>query len=104
MRGLKRLDALHRYGASEIMTTEQGSQFTSAAFISVLKAADVHVRINGRGCLHHSRGFYSLFISRDGLLPVRLGFDDLDDLKEDYRGHRLRPRGAFPRSDGKLAW
>ena len=43
-------EAIHRYGAPEIMNTDQGSQFTSSAFIGVLEAAGVRVSMDGRGC------------------------------------------------------
>ena len=34
-------DALAHYGRPEIFNTDQGAQFTSAAFIDVLKGADI---------------------------------------------------------------
>lgn len=43
-------EAICRYGAPQIMNTDQGSQFTSAAFIGVLEAAKVQVSMDGRGC------------------------------------------------------
>jgi putative transposase len=43
-------EAIHRYGAPEILNTDQGSQFTSAAFIGVLETAGVRVSMDGRGC------------------------------------------------------
>lgn len=43
-------EAIHRYGAPEIMNTDQGSQFTSAAFIGVLENHGVRIRMDGRGC------------------------------------------------------
>ncbi len=43
-------EALRRYGAPEIFNTDQGSQFTSLAFTSVLKAHDVQISMDGKGC------------------------------------------------------
>ena len=43
-------EAIHRYGAPEIMNTDQGSQFTSSEFIGVLEDAGVRVSMDGRGC------------------------------------------------------
>jgi putative transposase len=41
-------EALRRYGMPEIFNNDQGSQFTSDAFIGVLKR-EVHIRSTGRG-------------------------------------------------------
>jgi putative transposase len=43
-------EAIHRHGLPEIMNTDQGSQFTSAAFITVLKSHGVRISMDGRGC------------------------------------------------------
>jgi putative transposase len=43
------LAALARYGQPEIFNTDQGSQFTSAAFTGVLTAAGVKISMDGRG-------------------------------------------------------
>lgn len=42
-------DALARYGAPEILNTEQGSQFTSTDFTDVLRVAKVKISMDGRG-------------------------------------------------------
>ncbi len=42
-------EALARYGRPEIFNTDQGSQFTSFAFTSVLREAEVRIRMDGRG-------------------------------------------------------
>ena len=43
-------EAILKYGAPEIMNTDQGSQFTSSAFISVLKQHHVQISMDGKGC------------------------------------------------------
>ena len=44
--------ALARFGKPGIFNTDQGSQFTSAAFTGVLLAAGIKVSMDGRGrCL-----------------------------------------------------
>jgi len=53
-------EALAKYGAPEIFNTDQGSQFTSVNFTSVLKQAEVQISMDGKGrwmdqCLHHDR-------------------------------------------------
>jgi putative transposase len=52
-------DAMARYGKPEIFNTDQGSQFTSYAFTSVLRAADVRISMDGRG-----RWMDNVFIER----------------------------------------
>jgi putative transposase len=42
--------ALGRYGTPEIFNTDQGSQFTCPDFTAVLKAHDVRISMDGRGC------------------------------------------------------
>jgi putative transposase len=45
-------EALSKYGNPEIFNTDQGSQFTSEAFTSVLKARDIRISMDGKGrCL-----------------------------------------------------
>jgi putative transposase len=43
-------EAIHRYGAPEIMNTDQGSQFTSAEFIGVLVEQGIRISMDGKGC------------------------------------------------------
>jgi putative transposase len=42
-------EALTRYGTPEIFNTDQGAQFTSAAFTEVLKNASVQISMDGKG-------------------------------------------------------
>jgi putative transposase len=42
-------EALARFGRPEIFNTDQGSQFTSAAFTGVLASAGVRISMDGRG-------------------------------------------------------
>ena len=43
-------EAILRYGTPEIFNTDQGSQFTSAEFTSVLKQHEVRISMDGKGC------------------------------------------------------
>ena len=43
-------EAILKYGAPEIMNTDQGSQFTSTAFISVLEQHKIQISMDGKGC------------------------------------------------------
>ena len=42
-------NALTTYGRPDIFNTDQGSQFTSDAFTSVLKAHDIRISMDGKG-------------------------------------------------------
>jgi putative transposase len=52
-------EALARFGKPEIFNTDQGSQFTSAAFTGTLMAAGVRISMDGRG-----RWMDNVFIER----------------------------------------
>jgi putative transposase len=43
-------EAIHRYGAPQIMNTDQGSQYTSSAFLSVLDSQGIRISMDGKGC------------------------------------------------------
>jgi putative transposase len=42
-------DAISHYGVPEIFNTDQGAQFTSSAFTSLLKDHDINISMDGRG-------------------------------------------------------
>ncbi len=42
-------EAISRFGAPEIFNTDQGAQFTSSAFTSLLKDNDINISMDGRG-------------------------------------------------------
>mgnify|MGYP001201320827 FL=1 len=43
-------EAITRYGTPDIFNTDQGSQFTSAEFTAVLKAHEIRISMDGKGC------------------------------------------------------
>lgn len=43
-------EAIWRHGAPEIFNTDQGSQFTSAEFASLLKEHGIRISMDGKGC------------------------------------------------------
>ena len=43
-------EAIVKYGPPEIMNTDQGSQFTSSAFIGVLEHNAIQISMDGKGC------------------------------------------------------
>ncbi len=57
MEGLEH--ALQIYGTPEIFNTDQGWQFTSAAFTGVLKAHGIAISMDGRG-----RALDNIFVER----------------------------------------
>ena len=42
--------AFVRYGAPEIVNTDQGSQFTGSSFIGVLDSHGIRISMDGKGC------------------------------------------------------
>jgi len=42
-------EAIQRYGLPEIMNSDQGSQFTSQAFIGLMKKHDIRISMDGKG-------------------------------------------------------
>ena len=43
-------EAIQRHGVPQIMNTDQGSQFTSYAFIETLKQNNIQISMDGKGC------------------------------------------------------
>ena len=43
-------EAISKYGAPEIMNTDQGSQFTSSMFIDMLTEHRIQISMDGKGC------------------------------------------------------
>lgn len=43
-------EALDRFGCPEIFNTDQGSQFTSAEFLNVLRRRQIQISMDGKGC------------------------------------------------------
>lgn len=52
-------EAISKYGCPDIFNTDQGSQFTSEAFISLLKTNNIRISMDGKG-----RAFDNIFIER----------------------------------------
>lgn len=53
-------EAIEKYGPPEIFNTDQGSQFTSAAFTDVLKEHEIQISMDGKG-----RGVDNVFVERN---------------------------------------
>ena len=52
-------ESIARYGAPEIVNTDQGAQFTSSEWIKVLKDAQIKISMDGKG-----RWIDNVFIER----------------------------------------
>lgn len=52
-------EALHRYGPPEIFNTDQGAQFTSEAFLGMLKGRGIRISMDGKG-----RALDNVFVER----------------------------------------
>ena len=52
-------EAIRKYGTPEIFNTDQGSQFTSDAFIGILESHDINISMDGKG-----RWLDNVFIER----------------------------------------
>ena len=49
-------EAIEKYGSPEILNTDQGSQFTSDAFIDVLKSNDIQISMDGKLAQYTAHG------------------------------------------------
>ena len=72
-------EAVARYGRPEIFNTDQGSQFTSEEFTSVLLALEIKISMDGKGrCIDNNLARY-LYRSPYLCLPSRCGRASLRD-------------------------
>jgi len=46
--------AIQDHGCPQIFNTDQGTQFTSEAWIVVLKNHDIQISMDGKGCYHNN--------------------------------------------------
>jgi putative transposase len=102
-------EALSRHGTPEIFNTDQGAQFTSDAFTTVLKDAGVRISMDGKG-----RWIDNVFIERlwrslkyeevylkayENVAQAIRGIGDYFDLYNDERPHqalaRLTPNEVY---------
>ena len=94
-------EALARYGSPEIFNTDQGSQFTSAEFIDILRQRDIRISMDGKGAWRDN-----VFVER---LWRSVKYEEvyLQRLRHGERGAR-RPcallRCSTTRADRKLPW
>jgi len=103
-------EALARYGAPQIFNTDQGSQFTSEGFTSVLRSAGVAISMDGRG-----RWMDNVFIERlwrsVKYEEVYLkGYENIPEARRelaayfDFYNHRRRHQGLEDRTPDEVYW
>lgn len=109
-------EALFKYGAPEIFNTDQGCQFTSEAFTSVLKTWNVKISMDGKGRFKDNifieRLWRTLKYERIYLKVYESGTELFKDLKtwftwyNEKRQHtsldRLTPDEAYSQGHDKL--
>ena len=68
-------EAIEQYGRPEIFNTDQGSQFTSDAFIDVLKSNDIQISMDGKLAQYTAHGLIMWWLNGYGeVLNIRFGF------------------------------
>ena len=95
-------EALARFGTPEIFNTDQGSQFTSDAFIGILESHNINISMDGKG-----RWMYNVFIERlwwsvkyqdvylkaySSIAEVRKGLRDYFEFYNSQRRHQSLDR------------
>ena len=103
-------EALDRYEAPEIFNTDQGAQFTSEGFTSLLSAHGVAISMDGRG-----RWMDNVFIERlwrsVKYEEVYLkGYESIPEARKelaayfDFYNHRRRHQGLGDRTPDEVYW
>lgn len=75
-------EALQRHGTPEIFNTDQGVQFTSEAFTSVLKEHGIRISMDGKGCYHDNIFVERLWRSVKYECVYLTAFEDGQHLKQ----------------------
>ena len=89
-------EALLKYGTPEIFNTDQGCQFTSEAFTSVLKAWNVKISMDGKGRFKDNifieRLWRTLKYEKIYLKSYETGADLAKDLKDWFKWYNENRR------------
>jgi len=93
-------DALAHYGVPEIMNTDQGSQFTSGAFIGLLQELDIRISMDGKGCWRDNVFVERLWKSIKYEHVYLHAYDSVSDARSKLAGYldfynRRRPHTAL---------
>ena len=96
-------EAMSRYGTPEIFNTDQGCQFTSTEFTGLLKANDIRISMDGKGCWRDNVFVERLWKSVKYEEVFLKAYDSVADAKAGLGGYlsfynRRRPHSSL---DGK---
>lgn len=90
-------EALENYGQPEIFNTDQGSQFTSAAWVSALTSRNIRISMDGKGCwvdnvfierLWRSLKYECIYLNAfDSFKEAKAGIDQWMSYYNDERPH-----------------
>ena len=95
-------DALARFGPPEIFNADQGAQFTSADFLGVLRAHQIQISMDGRGCWRDNVFVERLWRSVKYEEVYLHGYDTVSDVRAGLARYftffnRRRPHQALRR-------
>ena len=93
-------EAIERYGAPQIVNTDQGAQFTSTAFTDVLKAHNIRISMDGKGSYRDNIFIERLWRTVKYECVYLHAFDDGSDARRKLTGYfdwynRQRPHQAL---------
>ena len=74
--------AIQDHGCPQIFNTDQGAQFTSEAWIAVLKNHDIQVSMDGKGCYHDNIFVERLWRTVKYELLYTRAFSDLKEVRK----------------------
>ena len=74
--------AIQDHGCPQIFNTDQGAQFTSEAWIAVLKNHNIQISMDGRGCYHDNIFVERLWRTVKYELLYTRAFNDLKEVKQ----------------------
>ena len=77
--------ALHHYPLAEIFNSDQGAQFTAAAFTGYLHVVGLQISMDGRSRCHHSIFVERLWSCLKYELIYLKAFDDSHHLKQEMK-------------------
>lgn len=74
--------AIQDHGCPQIFNTDQGAQFTSEAWIAVLKNHDIQISMDGKGCYHDNIFVERLWRTVKYELLYTRAFSDLKEVRK----------------------
>ena len=80
-------EALDRFGTPEVFNTDQGSQFTSDAFTSVLKERNIKISMDGKGCYRDNIFVERLWRSVKYECVYLKAFNNAVELKQELKSY-----------------